>query len=133
MGTAWYKYSLTVKTDKPKKLLKIMCSVFTVRLQFADASGESSYCLEIFKQLLGVRHSTTLLPQCGSNQLFCLCLCGDEGIDTVIGNIYSHICDEKINERNMKKQITTSSACHLRMLVQQEMERKVDSLKKNSC
>lgn len=31
----------------------------------------------------------------------------------------------------MKKQITTSCACHLRMWVQQEVEQQMDSFKKN--
>lgn len=53
-------------------------------------SGESSYCLEIFKQLLGVRHSTALLPYCISNNLFWLCLSGDGETDTLY-NIYSPI------------------------------------------
>lgn len=49
-------------------------------------SGESSYCLEIFKQLLGVRHSTALLPYCISNNLFWLCLSGDGETDTLYTN-----------------------------------------------
>jgi len=49
-------------------------------------SGEISYCLEIFKQLLGVRHHTALLPYCISNYLFWLRLSGDGGTDMLHTN-----------------------------------------------
>lgn len=50
---------------------------------------------------------------------------------TLTGNIYSHICAEKLHEMKLRKQITTSCACHLRMWLHLEMDQQTNSFKKN--
>lgn len=49
---------------------------------------------------------------------------------TLTGNIYFPIGAEKLHERKLRKQITTSCACHLRMWLQLETDQQIDSFKK---
>jgi len=50
---------------------------------------------------------------------------------TLTDNIYSPIGAEKLHERKLRKQITTSGACHLRMWLQLETDQQIDSFKEN--